>query len=283
MPSLETTANKFANLKKYWWVILILLIIFLGLIVAFLFATKPKTQTASQDSKNSASSSVTTENTQQEPVDTNAPNLKLKSIGVNLDYYDAATNKAGDFLFTKKKLQFNRVFMPYGFVIPGNSTTSGKDKANPQPTFVVPSGTKVLALVDGVVARIEKVWSGDYSVMVSSDGQMQKWMFETEHVLNPVVKVGDKVKAGQVVAEVSDFDKSVPAGYGTVKIGILNGGGSQPEHVCPFLYLDPSVKQQITTKLQDLMKNWETYVGDASLYDETLATPGCITTDPIPG
>lgn len=262
--------------------ILILLIIFLGLIVAFLFATKPKTQTASQDSKTSASSSATTENTKPKETDPNAPNLKLKSIGVNLDYYDSVTNKAGDFLFTKQKLQFSRVFMPYGFVIPANSTSSGKDKANPQPTFVVPTGTKVLSLVDGVVAQIGKVWSGDYSIMVSSDGQMQKWMFETEHVLNPVVKVGDKVKAGQVLAEASDFDKSAPAGFRTFEIGILKGG-NPPEHVCPFAYLDPSVKQQITTKLQDLMKNWETYIGDATLYDETLATPGCQTLDPIPG
>src|SRR3990167_6552271 len=61
--------------------------------------------------------------------DSDEPPLKLKSIGVNLDYYDPKTNKAGDFVFIKEKLQFDRLFMGYGFVIPGNESTSGKDKS----------------------------------------------------------------------------------------------------------------------------------------------------------
>src|SRR3989344_6638866 len=55
---------------------------------------------------------------QQISQDTDEPPLKLKSIGVNLDYYDPKTNKAGDFVFTRQKLQFNRLFMDYGFFIP---------------------------------------------------------------------------------------------------------------------------------------------------------------------
>ncbi|HCB22503.1 TPA: hypothetical protein DEP06_01670, partial [Candidatus Daviesbacteria bacterium] len=41
---------------------------------------------------------------------TDEPPLKLKSIGVEFS----------DFKFTKEKLQFNRLFMGYGFVIPGS-------------------------------------------------------------------------------------------------------------------------------------------------------------------
>ncbi len=107
-------------------------------------------------------------------------------------------------------------------------------------------------------------------------------MYETEHVINPLVKKGDKVTAGQVIAEVSDFDKNLPKGFGTVEIGILQGGPTA-QHICPFLYLHTSVKQEILAKISDLMKNWETYIGDSTLYDETLANPGCITTDPIEG
>ena len=43
---------------------------------------------------------------------TDEPPLKLKSIGVEFS----------DFKFTKEKLQFNRLFMGYGFVIPGSRT-----------------------------------------------------------------------------------------------------------------------------------------------------------------
>src|SRR3989338_1266769 len=70
------------------------------------------------------------------------PPLKLKGIGVSFE----------DFKFTKEKLQFNRLFMGFGFVIPGNSSSSGQDKSNPQPTFVVPLGTPVRSIADGIVA-----------------------------------------------------------------------------------------------------------------------------------
>ena len=204
----------------------------------------------------------------------NEPPLKLKSIGVDFS----------DFKFTKNKLQFNRLFMGYGFVIPGNETTSGKDKSNPQPTFILPLGTPVRSLVDGVVAATPTVWSGDYSIQVTKSGQMERWVYETEHVINPKVKVGDKVTAGQIIAEVSDFDKGAPPGYGAVEIGILHGGGEgPPEHVCPFAYLDDSIKEETFTKMKAFFKSWEEYVGDQTLYDESMPIPGCLTLDPIEG
>src|SRR3989344_6009284 len=80
----------------------------------------------------------------------NEPPLLLKGIGVNLDYYDPATNRAGDFLFTKQNLHFKRLFMDYGFFIP--SSSASPDKYNPQPTFILPLGTPVRSMVDGIVA-----------------------------------------------------------------------------------------------------------------------------------
>lgn len=209
------------------------------------------------------------------------PPLLLKSIGVDLDYYDSATNKAGDFVFTKEKLQFNRLFMGYGFVIPAEIAQGGNAKSNPQPTFILPLGTKVLALVDGVVADVPTLYSNDFSVMVTDSANSQ-WRYETEHVINPLVKKGDTVKAGQVVAEVSNYDNGSPAGYGIVEIGILKGG-NPPQHICPFAYLDPSIKDDVLKKLTALFTAWEGYIGDPSLYDESNATPGCLATDPING
>jgi len=209
--------------------------------------------------------------------------LLLKNIGVNLDYYDPKTGKAGDFTFTKEKLQFGRMFMGFGFVIPASSASSGKDKSNPQPTFIVPLGTPVRSLVDGVVAAMPKVWSGDYSIQVSANGKLEKWMYETEHVINPLVKPGDIVKAGQIIAEVSPHSKENNAGYGLVEIGLLKGGNS-PQHICPFAYLDPSVKNEIQNKLLALYKSWEEYHGDINLHDEIAQkVPGCLTLGAIEG
>lgn len=233
----------------------------------------PKSKTIQSESKNPESPKIFP--------DSNEPPLKLKSIGVNLDYYDPKTGKAGDFKFTKAKLQFNRLFMGYGFFIPASSTSP--DKKNPQPTFILPLGTPVRSLVDGIVADIPTVWSGDYSIQITDTGKLERWIYETEHVLNPKVKVGDKVRAGQIIAEVSNFDRGAPEGFGAVEIGLLHGGGDgPPEHVCPFAYLDDSIKEETFAKMRDFFKSWEEYLSIHTLYEESN-TPGCLTQGPIEG
>ena len=198
------------------------------------------------------------------------PPLKLKSIGVDIE----------DFKFTKQKLQFRRLFMPYGFYIAAGNDNPAKN--NPQPTFIVPVGTPIRSLVDGVVANMPTLWSGDISIQVTKDGKMQKWVYETEHVTKPKVKVGDRVTAGQIIAEPSNFDHGAPEGFATVEIGILKGG-NPPYHVCPFAYLDESIKDQTLQKIRNLFKSWEEYMGDHTLYDESMPISGCLTLDPIQG
>lgn len=254
-------------------VILVLLLLTVGGL--FLFS-----KTNKKDQEQSVATFTPSQSASSSKINTDEPPLLLKSIGVNLDYYDPETNKAGDFTFTKEKLQFDRLFMGFGFVIPASS--AGKEKANPQPTFIVPMGTQVRSLVDGVVAATPKVWSGDYSIQVSANGKVEKWIYETEHVVNPLVKVGDRVKAGQVIAQVSDYDRGLPSGFGIVEIGILKGG-NPPEHVCPFAYLDPSIKEETFAKIKAFYKSWEEYRGDTSLYDEAEQVPGCLALAPIGG
>ena len=229
---------------------IILAVAVLGIIGAYFFNSSPST-------------SLKTKNNNQDE-----PPLKLKSIGVEFS----------DFKFTKEKLQFNRLFMDYGFFIPASQ--DNPSKKNPQPTFILPLGTPVRSLVDGIVVAIPTVWIGDFSVMVGT-GESSPWRYETEHVKNVLVKVGDKVTAGQIIAEVSDFDQGVPAGYGAVEIGILKGG-NPPQHVCPFAYLDDSIKEETFAKMKNLFKTWQDYIGDQTLYSETQI-PGCLTLDPIEG
>lgn len=205
--------------------------------------------------------------------------VKIKHLGVNLDEYDPATNKAGDFAFTKADLEFDRIFFDYGFIVPASS--AGPEKSNPQPTFILPLGTKVHALVDGEVFDVPKLYSNDYSVMVQGEGS--ELIFETEHVINVKVKKGDKVKAGDVIAEVSDYDAKNYAGMGLVEIGVLKGG-NPPSHVCPFDYLDDSIKDNTLKKITALQKSWEEYRGDSSIYDESkVVIPGCLTREPVEG
>lgn len=217
---------------------------------------------------------------EQESID--KPPLMVKSIGVNLDYYDPATGRAGDFVFTNAPLSLGLIFFDYAHVIPATMSAGGNAKVNPQPTFRLPMGTKIRSLVDGVVVSIPVLYSGDYSIHVAPN-ENSNWRYETEHVVNPIVKVGDRVNAGQVIAEVSPHDSQNNSGLGLVEIGILFGG-QVPQHICPFAYLDDSIKEDIEKKITALYKAWEDYRGDSTLYNESSnPSPGCARVDPIEG
>lgn len=241
--------------------------------------TKPNEQTPSSTS---ASHGAGASSLNAEAESKTVPPLLLKSIGIDLGYFDAATGRAGDFVFTKNRLQFNVLFTEFGFTIPANQSATGADKRNPQPTFLLPLGTKVRSLVDGVVVAIPKLYSNDYSIHVSPS-RNTNWRYETEHVINPLVNVGDKVVAGQVIAEVSPYDSEHSNGYGLVEIGILKGG-NPPQHLCPFSYLDPSIKDDVQKKIRAFYASWEEYRGDSSLHNEAAQTvPGCLTLEAIEG
>lgn len=200
------------------------------------------------------------------------PPLKIKHLGFNLEDYDPQTKKAGEIDFTLEPYD-NRLWTDFGH----KDTQSGK--IHPQPIFQLPVGTKVYAIADGVVVEIPKLYSNDFSVQVASD-QNSKWRYETEHVVNVKVKVGDKVKAGQEIAEVGPDNNR---NYGFLDIGILKGG-EVPQHVCPFAYLDDSIKEETFKKIKALYASWEEYKGNPNIYDESsMPVPGCLTLDLVEG
>ncbi|HLD78572.1 MAG TPA: M23 family metallopeptidase, partial [archaeon] len=185
------------------------------------------------------------------------PPLKIKSLPLAISPLSAG--RAGDLVFTQQKLELDRILIDYGFVIPANS--AGPAKTNPQPTFIAPLGTKVRSLVDGIVVAMPTLWSNDLSIHVAAD-ENSRYRYETEHIINPLVKIGDRVTAGQVIAEVSDYDSRNTPGYGLVEIGILFGG-RQPEHLCPFQYLDPAINQSVQQDLLAFYEAWNQYRGEA--------------------
>lgn len=254
------------------FIILAVVIAVIGYSASRVFQSKPTTN----------SSESTTEPVAKKKEE--AP-VKIKSLGFNLDYYDPATNKAGDIVFMKDAFEegsINLIFMEFGYVIPGNSASNYKSKSNPQPTIILPLGTKVRSLIDGVVDNVPKLYSGDYSVMVR--GQGSDLIFETEHVMNVLVKKGDTVKAGQVIAEVSDYDaKNYGGKYSLLDIGVLQGG-NPPHHLCLSDYLDDSIKDETLKKITALKKSWEEYRGEPNAYDESKTViPGCLSREPIEG
>lgn len=214
-----------------------------------------------------------------------AQEAKIKHLGINLDYYDPATGKAGDLVFAKYQFAeggFDTLFMEYGEQMEVSSARPNPSR-NPQPTFLAPLGTKVYAIADGEVIDVPQLYSGDYSVMIQQKGS--DIVFEMEHVMNVIVKPGDKVTAGDVVAEVSDYDSRNIDGLGLVEIGVLIPG-NPPKHACPFDYLDESIKDETLQQLAALKRDWQEYMGEETALTTTVheeIIPGCASRELIEG
>ena len=203
----------------------------------------------------------------------------IKNLGFNLDSYNEATGMAGDMKFTKGSLYDTYLFGNYG-KIPTNLGPDGQKKSgSPQMMFLLPMGTKVKAIADGTIFDVKQLYSGDYSVQI--DVGDPELYYEMEHVSNVVVKKGDKVTAGQHVAEVSSHNAKNNDGLGILEIGVLKHG-NPPSHLCVLDHVAASVKPDLDKKIRAFYQSWEAYKGDATIYDEAnMATPGCDTRDPI--
>ena len=46
---------------------------------------------------------------------------------------------------------------------------------------------------------------------------------------------------------------------------------------CPMSYLDPSVKQNLESSINNIMASYEAWLGDSNFYDESnMVAPGCV-------
>ena len=203
---------------------------------------------------------------------------------ISLAAYVQATGLAGDVRFVASTVQENKIFTEYGDVIPASQNTSGVDKANPQPTYLAPLHTPVVATVNGVVAEVATLWStptlGDVSVRIRPDGIPTSCnvLIETEHVLLPRVAVGDRVTVGQTIAEVGTLNQQYNSGLGEVEFGYATAQGTHPMHVCPYAYFAPDVASAQVGLLQRLMADWESCRSLPALWNESTwvgGIPGC--------
>jgi hypothetical protein len=220
----------------------------------------------------------------------------METVGFDLAPFDAASGMAGSMKIAgvvppkvpgndPNSVEVNErnhyLFLPFGY--------SEKNDTDPQWAFHLPLGTPVLSLISGMVCDVPILYSNDYSIRVVPDGTTcdsggrAPIMFETEHVIDPLVKFGDRVKAGQRIATVSDYDRNWKAmGYGLVEIGIAYnlGNDGSPWHACPSRFFAPTAKNAMLNSLTSLMTAWSTEVGNPALYARANSPePGCLMAD----
>ena len=233
------------------------------------------------------STSTATEPTSQD----NIPAI-IENWGFNFADYSSATGKAGDMqikgvqppTFTgpnaaTDNYNYRLLIGPIGEVVAGAT--------EPQNSFYLPLGTSVISMVTGTVCDMPKLYSNDYSVRVAPPGMacMQGGayiLFEHEHLLNPTVKVGDKVVAGQKLGIVSDYNPHWKAkGLGVIETGVFfsKKGSTKPWHACLSKFLAPAKKVAMLATLSSAYAAWESERADSTLYNEgAMPIVGCYTT-----
>jgi hypothetical protein len=229
----------------------------------------------------------------------------IESWGVDVAPYDAATRKAGAIYVGSIPFPSGSVMQaPIQYYGEGpRRETDPPGYVDPQMTFFVPLGTVVHAIASGTVCAVTKLntgYSDDYSIGIGVSvggkpacttgpdgkgfGAVATW--EHEHVMDPAVKVGDVVKAGQPIAVASYYKKDnwlYTSGYALYEIGILTGSpDGRPMHVCPALYLKASVKDTLLSQLATAARAYETNTGK-SYYSPATLTTGCVTDKPAYG
>ena len=216
----------------------------------------------------------------------------IQNWGLAVDTYDSGSGMAGvmrirgvtppTFGNAADNAMYRHIFGVYGMDLKGMK--------EPQIAIIAPLGTPVISMVDGTVCNLSKVWSNDYSVQVAPIATpcnvMFNWatvLFEHEHLINPTVKVGDKVKAGQQIGTVSDFNQHWKAkGFGTIEIGVLfvKKGSNKSWHACLGNYLAPAKRDSMLAVLTSVQMAWMAELSDPTLYDLGAQNPVvCLTND----
>ena len=214
----------------------------------------------------------------------------IQNWGLAVDTYDSGSGMAGvmrirgvtppTFGNAADDAMYRHIFGVYGMDLKGMK--------EPQIAIIAPLGTPVISMVDGTVCNLSKVWSNDYTVGVAPIGTPcmiggATVLFEHEHLINPMVKVGDKVKAGQQIGTVSDYNQHWKAkGFGMIEIGVffVKKGSNKSWHACLGNYLAPAKRDSMLAVLTSVQMAWMAELSDPTLYDLGAQNPVvCLTND----
>lgn len=200
----------------------------------------------------------------------------IYNLGVNFDAYNQTTSYAGDFLFDKEKSYFNKIFTEFGINHPHKT-----ESLVVQYIYHLPKGAPLIALADGTVSDVRFQTgareNNDYEIMINFL-DAPEWNYGFDHIVNVRVHVGDKIKAGDVLAEAPGGPTSNPNIFSSVELTILEKGSSNIEikNHCPFVFLEKSVKPEFERKMRGLFTDWETFMNDPNIYNEDRwVYPGC--------
>ena len=193
----------------------------------------------------------------------------LKNLVVTFAAHSPDDNSAGDFQFSRRE---EKVFLEFGATV---TDGAGRPKQLPTFAYLVPDNITVLVPMDGIVDRVELNDDADDYVIWFKPTATSPWRVEVDHVSNVTVSPGETVTAGSPLGNPGAWDPA--AGMGRVELMIFFGEGTTEEFVCPFNVFDTALEKEFREKIAQHMMDWETFQGEANLYDEAaMSAPGCL-------
>jgi hypothetical protein len=201
----------------------------------------------------------------------------VKNLHIAVDTYDENTGYAGDMYFSSQyefdTVHTQKAFMEFNGLLIDDGTGLAGGRL-PHFTFVVPAGTAIYSMSDGIVMAVEQNPNvSDFEVRIAPD-DTSRYLLVYDHLDQVTVSAGDTVVAGEQIAQATTMKVEADV--------TLDHSVS----LCPVDFFDPSVATQLEDKLTQLMLDWETFKKDDTLYDEaSMYKPGCVTQasdDPLP-
>ncbi len=258
--------QKKALFKRFWWVGLIAVVLIS--VVVFIGSLGNKKIGPAQDSptQKSPTQNKTTQNkADKKPKDEDEMPV-LKNLSVDFGPYDPVTKRAGVFLFKSAE---DMIFLNIGARVKGPDGW----KIIPEFEYRTDPEAKVYAAAAGVVTRVElQSGSNDYEIEIKPNIK-STYSVINDHIKNVTLKVGDEIEAGQLLGTAGTWGN----GLGRTELMVnknLSMGIS--EHHCPFEFFDQVLLEEYKQNVSTLMKDWESFKGNTTLYDEAKDIwPGC--------
>ena len=201
----------------------------------------------------------------------------LHNLGVEFAPYDSATGRAGAFVFN------NRIEKPIWEF--GQNTIEKPDvisaKDNPTFEYHLHPDADIFALTDGVVDRyILLEETGDYAIRTRWPGSNLEVIYD--HVTNPRFELGDTVRQGDIIGDPGYWD---PGYVGRTEIQVSTGNDDEDDFLshCPFDLFDPDSLQAYTDRVSRLIREWESFKEDTTIYNEgSFIYPCCVNLNLVP-
>ena len=150
----------------------------------------------------------------------------------------------------------SRFISDYGPILPFGGKLYDPDggfKLSPTYEYYLRAGARISSPLDGVVDQIEyQPQDGDYYIWIKPSPR-SAWIVEIDHLKDPAVQSGDKVKAGDYLGTAGNWYPN--SGVGRTELMLVKRGAIQ-HYYCPYLYMSEALQRDFRRQAAKVYDEW---------------------------